>query len=326
MSTKPIIITSGEPAGIGPDICLKLSLSSDMSIPFVILCDFGLLEDKVAKLNLNIKLKDYSTTQKITYCPNTVWVWHVPLHDVVIPGVLNANNSHYVLALLNQGINAVKSQEFKALVTAPIHKGIINEAGIVFKGHTEYLAKAFNLDENKVIMLLACKAMKVALVTTHLPLAKVASAIDKDKLEYIISKIHDDLQAKFMIKSPRILVTGLNPHAGESGHMGREEIDIIIPVIKKLQQQGIDVNGPFAADTIFTPQILQNADVVITMYHDQGLSVLKYASFGEAVNITLGLPIVRTSVDHGTALSLAGTGFASETSLIAAVKLAHELT
>lgn len=324
MNARPIIITSGEPAGIGPEICLKLA--SAISIPFVILSDFGLLEEKIKKLNLNIKLKPYSKTQQIICCPNTLWVWHVPLRDRVIPGVLNTKNSYYVLELLNKGINAVKNQECKALVTAPIHKGIINEAGVAFKGHTEYLAEAFNLDENKVVMLLACKAMKVALVTTHLPLSKVAAAIDKDKLEYIISKVHEEFKTKFMFESPRILVAGLNPHAGEGGHMGREEIEIIIPVIKKLQQQGLNVHGPFAADTIFTPKMLQNADVIVAMYHDQGLPVLKYASFGEAVNVTLGLPIVRTSVDHGTALELADTGLASETSLIAAVKLAHELT
>ncbi|OGV27296.1 MAG: 4-hydroxythreonine-4-phosphate dehydrogenase PdxA [Legionellales bacterium RIFCSPHIGHO2_12_FULL_37_14] len=321
---QPIIVTSGEPAGIGPEICLQLAFLKD--IPVVVLGDYDLLSQHAKNLKLNINLKHYSKDNRLTAIPNTLWVWHIPLRTKVNMGVLDVNNSHYVLDLINKGALAVKDKTFSAMVTAPIHKGIINDAGISFKGHTEYLANFCNIDESKVVMLLASAAMKVALVTTHVPLAKVASFINKEKLTHTIEEVYNSLQSRFKIAFPRIIVTGLNPHAGEGGHMGREEIDIISPVIKKLQEKGLNVKGPFAADTIFTPHMLKEADAVVAMYHDQGLPVLKYTGFGDAVNVTLGLPIIRTSVDHGTALPLAGKGEASASSLIAAVKLAEELS
>lgn len=316
---NPLLITSGEPAGIGPDICLSLAGSS---IPLVILGDIEVLKARAKQLQRAIQwcLFDPQASTFPTPGDHCLWVWHVPTEVEVVPGQLNPQNSPYVLKLLDLGVQACLANTFSALVTAPVHKGIINDAGIAFSGHTEYLAKACDVEH--VVMLLACDAMKVALVTTHLPLSQVPAAITAEQVRRVIQQVHLGMKIHFGLDTPRILVAGLNPHAGEGGHLGREELDVIIPVIQSLQAQGYTLQGPLPADTLFTPANLQQADVVIAMYHDQGLPVLKYAGFGEAVNMTLGLPILRTSVDHGTALDLAGSGQAKAASLQAAVDLA----
>jgi 4-hydroxythreonine-4-phosphate dehydrogenase len=247
----------------------------------------------------------------------------VPLAVPVTPGVLDARNGRYVLDTLDAAIAGCLSGEFAGMVTAPVHKGVINDAGVPFSGHTEYLAE--HTATPRVVMMLAGAGMRVALVTTHLPLRAVADAITKPELEAVIRILHGDLQHKFGLQNPRILVAGLNPHAGESGHMGREEIDVIEPVLQQLRAEGMQLIGPLPADTLFNPDKLATADAVLAMYHDQGLPVLKHASFGAGINITLGLPIIRTSVDHGTALDLAGTGRADPGSLFEAVRLAAQL-
>ena len=244
----------------------------------------------------------------------------------VIPGTLNAANSPYVLKLLDRGINGCQSGEFAAMVTAPVHKGIINDArmsGDKFLGHTEYLAKKTGAP--RVVMMLAGGGLRVALATTHLALADVPVAITRESLTTTLRILHADLIGKFGIAQPRILVAGLNPHAGEGGYLGREEIEVITPVVEQLKREGMRLTGPLPADTLFTPRHLEHADAVLAMYHDQGLAVLKYASFGEGVNVTLGLPIIRTSVDHGTALDLAGSGAIETGSMKAAIHLAIDL-
>ena len=244
----------------------------------------------------------------------------VHLHSVAQAGVLNVNNATYILKTLDAAIEGCLNKNFAALVTGPVHKSIINDAGIAFSGHTEYLAEKTSTD--KVVMMLATTGLRVALATTHLPLKDVAAAINERELTQVITILHHDLQQQFGIREPRILVCGLNPHAGEGGHLGREEIEIIEPVLHRLRTQGINLNGPLPADTLFTPKYLDHADAVLAMYHDQGLPVLKFKGFGQAVNITLGLPIIRTSVDHGTALDLAGTGNADLGSLRTALSYA----
>lgn len=302
-----IAVTSGEPAGIGPDICLTLAgRRTDARI--VVLGDRGLLAGRAAILGLS---------------SGGLEILHVPLRRPATPGRLDPGNAPYVLDILDRALAGCLSGEFDAMVTAPVHKGVINDAGIAFTGHTEYLAE--KTGTARVVMMLAGAGMRVALATTHLPLQAVPRAITRPELEATIRILHADLVGKFGIARPRILVAGLNPHAGEGGHMGREEIEVIAPVLEKLRGEGIGLVGPLPADTLFTRGVLAGSDAQLAMYHDQGLAVLKYAAFEDGINITLGLPVIRTSVDHGTALALAGTGRADPRSLFAAADLAIEL-
>ena len=317
-----LAVTAGEPAGIGPDLVLQLAgFQSDARL--VVIADLPLLQQRAAQLgNHQLQFQPYQSGQPAP-AAGTLEVLHVPLAVPVTPGVLDARNGRYVLDTLDVAIAGCVSAEFSGMVTAPVHKGVINDAGVPFSGHTEYLAE--HTATPRVVMMLAGAGMRVALVTTHLPLRAVADAITKPELEAVIRILHADLQSKFGLPSPRILVAGLNPHAGESGHMGREEIDVIEPVLQQLRTEGMQLIGPLPADTLFNPDKLATADAVLAMYHDQGLPVLKHASFGAGINITLGLPIIRTSVDHGTALDLAGTGGADPGSLFEAVHLAAQL-
>lgn len=320
---RPLLaVTAGEPAGIGPDLVLQLAEPHD-GARRVIIADLSLLQQRAAQLGLTaLRFQPYQPGQTAA-APGALEVLHVPLAAAVTPGQLDPANARYVLDTLDVAIAGCLSGEFAAMVTAPVHKGVINDAGVPFSGHTEYLAE--HTGTPRVVMMLAGAGMRVALVTTHLPLRAVADAITRSELEAVIRILHADLQHKFGLPAPRILVAGLNPHAGESGHMGREEIDIIEPVLQQLRAEGMQLLGPLPADTLFNPDKLATADAVLAMYHDQGLPVLKYASFGAGINITLGLPIIRTSVDHGTALDLAGSGRADPGSLFEAVKLAEQL-
>ena len=305
-----IAITSGEPAGIGPDLCALLANES-FGADIVALGDRDLIAARAKSIVIDV---------------SALRIEHIPLVAPVTAGTLNAANSRYVLALLDRAIAGCQSGEYAAMVTAPVHKGIINDAHISgrdFTGHTEYLAEKTGAPN--VVMMLVGGGLRVALATTHLTLRAVPAAITRDSLLRTLRILHGDLIAKFGFANPRILIAGLNPHAGESGYLGHEEIDVIAPVIAQLRQEGMALEGPLPADTLFTPRHLQGADAVLAMYHDQGLSVLKFASFGEGVNITLGLPIIRTSVDHGTALDLAGTGKIETGSMKAAINLAIEL-
>lgn len=313
-------ITSGEPAGIGPDLCLMLAQQT-IDAEITIIGDITLLTERAKQLNMDVTLLPYPARE--TSSKHMLSVMHSPTNTKVIAGKLDINNSQYVLNILDTAISACQTGIFDAIVTAPVHKGVINEAGIAFTGHTEFLADKTNTQQ--VVMMLVGGGLRVALATTHLPLSKVSAAINKVTLEKTIRILHADLISKFKIDHPRILVTGLNPHAGEGGHLGDEEIKIINPVLNLLRQEGMQLTGALPADTLFTEQYLKDADAVLAMYHDQGLPVLKYASFGKGVNITLGLPIIRTSVDHGTALDLAGTGNIQFGSMLAAINLAVEL-
>jgi len=317
---KPLLVTSGEPAGIGPDICLSLAGSAH---PLVILCDKHLLEQRASELNLQIELLEYKTGVCVKPGPRQLYYLSLPCAAPVISGQLNPDNSAYVIAMLSYAVDACLRGEFSGMVTAPVHKAVINQAGIPFTGHTEFLAE--RCKAATVVMMLSCKTMNVALVTTHLPLLAVPNAITQELIISVIHQLHQSLQNDFAITNPCILVTGLNPHAGEGGYLGREEIDCIQPALQTLAVQGIHAEGPFPADTLFTPYNIERADAFVAMYHDQGLTVLKYAGFGQAVNVSLGLPIIRTSVDHGTALELAGTGRAETSSLQAAVTMAASM-
>ncbi|SUX29096.1 4-hydroxythreonine-4-phosphate dehydrogenase PdxA [Chromobacterium vaccinii] len=321
MASRPVLaVTAGEPAGIGPDLVLRLpELAPDTRC--VAIADRGLLAGRAVALGLDVELADYRPGQPAP--AGALEVLHVPLAEPAEAGRLNPANGRYVLATLDAAIDGCVSGEFAAMVTAPVHKGVINDAGVPFTGHTEYLAE--RTGTNKVVMMLAGGGMRVALATTHLPLREVADAVTAPLLFEVIRILHADLAGKFGIAAPRILVAGLNPHAGESGHMGREEIDVIEPALDALRAEGINLIGPLPADTLFNPDKLAQADAVLAMYHDQGLPVLKHASFGAGVNITLGLPIIRTSVDHGTALDLAAAGRADPGSLVEAVRLAKQL-
>lgn len=322
MSQTPqlLAITSGEPAGIGPDLCLQLAQQT-FATPFVVLADKSLLQQRAAQLGLSVQLRDYAAKDISPLAAGHLRVLHMPLAEQAVAGRLNSANSHYVLALLRRAAEGCQNREFSAMVTAPVNKEVINDAGISFTGHTEYLAEMTRTP--LVVMMLAGGGMRVALATTHLPLREVADAITAELLEKILGILQHDLQQRFGIAHPRILVAGLNPHAGEGGYLGREEIDIIIPVLNKLRAQGLNVSEPLPADTLFTPSRLAQCDAVLVMYHDQGLPVLKHASFGQGVNVTLGMPIIRTSVDHGTALDLAGTGKAEVGSMLEAMQVAQ---
>lgn len=321
--TKPLLITAGEPAGIGVDLCLQLA-HLGLTFPFVVLADPTLLTQRALKLNLDVELDYYELGDEWTAtAQGHLKVWPIALRDRVITGQLNVANSDYVLEMLERATYACLDGLAAGMVTAPVQKSVINEAGIAFSGHTEFLQALCGVE--KVVMMLACPDLRVALVTTHLPLRAVADAITADTLSQVARILHHDLIHKFGISKPRILVTGLNPHAGENGYLGREEIEIINPTLQQLRNEGVDVSDALPADTLFTAQNLAACDAVLAMYHDQGLPVLKAKSFGEAVNITLGLPIIRTSVDHGTALSLAGIGKADAGSLVAALQMAAQM-
>ena len=321
-NASPLILTTGEPAGIGPDLCLLLAREA-RAADLVVLGDKALLQQRAASLGLSIALDDYAPGHPITRNANRLTVLSLPLASPCQPGKLDPANSRYVLALLDRALDGCVAGEFNALVTAPVHKGVINDAGIAFQGHTEYLQARAQAPH--VVMMLAGGGMRVALATTHFALKEVPLYITREGLEATLRVIDHDLRARFGIVRPRILVAGLNPHAGESGHLGREEIEIIEPVLNQLRAAGLDLLGPLPADTLFHPERLKQADCVLVMYHDQGLPVLKYASFGTGVNITLGLPFIRTSVDHGTALELAGTGRIDTGSLKTAIRMAIEM-
>lgn len=317
---KPLLVSSGEPSGVGPDLCLALA---GHEIPLVVLGDKSLLKQRASQLGLSITVVDYDPHIPITTRPNHLTVLSLPCSSSVVCGRLNTGNVPYVMNMLNLSSKLCLQGDFSALVTAPVHKGIINQAGIVFTGHTEFFADYYHVKQ--VVMMLACEEMKIALVTTHQPLKNVASMLTPTLIAEVIEQLNQSLQHDFGIDNPKIYVAGLNPHAGESGYLGREEIDMISPTLTSLKNQGIDIHGPFSADTLFTRKNAAHCDVFVAMYHDQGLPVLKYAGFGSAVNITLGLPIIRTSVDHGTALELAGTGQAEASSLLAAVTMAASI-
>ena len=319
-----LAVTSGEPAGIGPDLCLQLARGPQANKQIlVVLADRALLQQRAALLGLYVQLHDYDAQQISPLPQGHLFVLHVPVAQHVQAGKLNPANSHYVLDLLSSALQGCRSGEFCGMVTSPVHKGIINDAGIHFTGHTEFLAEQTHTAQ--VVMMLAGGGLRVALATTHLALREVQDAITPALLESVLRIIRHDFARRFGIANPRILVAGLNPHAGEGGYLGREEIDIMIPVLDKLRAQGMNVSAPLPADTLFTPQRLAQCDCILAMYHDQGLPVLKHVSFGRGVNVTLGLPIIRTSVDHGTALELAGTGRADVGSLLEAIQMAAEM-
>jgi 4-hydroxythreonine-4-phosphate dehydrogenase len=318
---KPIALTPGEPAGIGPDLCVQLA-QSRRKRELVAICDPSLIVTRAQRLGLPLELESHDPSRPTATGPGRLTVLPVPLSHPATAGKLDPDNAEYVLETLRRATEGCLSGEFSALVTGPVHKGIINDAGLPFTGHTEFLA---GLTGGTPVMMLACPGLRVALATTHLPLSQVSAAITRASLGRVIRILHRDLVNRFGIAEPRILVCGLNPHAGEGGHLGREEIDTISPVLGQLCSEGIRLQGPLPADTLFTPRYLEQADAVLAMYHDQGLPVLKHLGFGQAVNITLGLPIIRTSVDHGTALDLAGTGHAGLGSLLAAIEAAEEL-
>lgn len=314
---KSLVITAGEPSGIGPDLVLQLA-KQEWPVQLVVCSDKNLLAERAQLLNEKISFIDYEPTQTPQNSKaGTITVANIPVQEPVQPGILNKNNAQFVLDTLRFASQGCLSGEFAAVVTAPVHKGVINDAGIAFSGHTEFFAEQANVD--LVVMMLATTGLRVALATTHLPLVDVSKAITQARLTEVIEILHNELQKKYAIQSPRIYVCGLNPHAGEGGHMGREEIETIEPALQKLRHKNIDLIGPLPADTLFQEKYLQDADAVLAMYHDQGLPVLKYKGFGKSVNITLGLPFIRTSVDHGTALDLAGSGKADVGSLFCAV-------
>ena len=318
----PIVVTPGEPAGIGPELCIQL-VQSALTTPIVFMADSSLLLDRAKEVNLALNIVEWDGKPFNGSPAGTMVIQHTPLKAPCQTKQLNPANAHYVLSCLNYAIDGCLNGTFSALVTGPLHKGVINDAGIPFSGHTEHLQARCQV--NKVVMMLASPKMKVALATTHIPLTDVSANLTHASLSEVIEILIADLQNKFGFKRPKILIAGLNPHAGEGGHMGREEIEVIEPVLDNFKQQNVDLIGPLPADTLFTEKYLKDADAVLAMYHDQGLPVLKYGGFGESVNITLGLPIVRTSVDHGTALDIAGTGKADIGSLKAAINSALEM-
>ena len=320
-SKLPVIaLTTGEPAGIGPDLALQLA-RAQFPARIVAIGDESLMAERARALGLDVSLRRHLAGG--LPASDALEIVHVPLARAARPGHLDPANGPYVLAVLDRAIEGCLSGEFDAMVTAPVHKGAINDAGIAFTGHTEYLAQRTGTDH--VVMMLVGGGLRVALATTHLALADVPAAITRESLTATLRVIDAALRDQFGIAGPRILVSGLSPHSGESGHLGREEIEVIQPVIAALGAEGLALEGPIPADTLFVPERLKRADCALAMFHDQGLPVLKYASFGRGVNVTLGLPIVRTSVDHGTALDLAGTGRAEAGSLAEAIKLALEI-
>lgn len=321
--TLRIALTPGEPAGIGPDLVIQLAQNAQAT-ELVAIADPELLQQRAQQLGLPLRLRAFNGNAPAqATAAGELSIVSVKLDAAVQAQQLNPANAHYVLNTLSAATEGCLRGDFAAMVTAPVHKGVINQAGIAFSGHTEFLAEKTNTQQ--VVMMLATEGLRVALVTTHLPLAEVPTAITDELLLSVTRILHHDLQQHFGIEQPHIIVLGLNPHAGEGGHMGREEIDAIIPALEQLRSEGISLEGPLPADTAFNDNYLQRCDTVLAMYHDQGLPVLKYKGFGKAVNITLGLPIIRTSVDHGTAIDLAGTGKADGGSLQTALNYAIAL-
>ncbi len=324
-SARPVIaVTSGEPAGVGPELCLRLNerVAQGLAARIVILADRDLLAERASAIGLaGFVLRDWNAA--LPALAGVIDVLHLPLARPAQPGKVDPANSRYVLQLIDRALAGCRAGEFSALVTAPVHKGVINDAGIAFTGHTEYLAE--KTQTSRVVMMLAGGDLRVALATTHLALKDVPAALTQASLEATLRILDAELRVKYALAAPRILVAGLNPHAGEGGYLGREEIDVIAPVLERLRGEGMQLIGPLPADTVFNPATLARGDCVLAMYHDQGLPTLKYASFGKGINVTLGLPLIRTSVDHGTALELAGSGRADPGSLFCAVEQAIEM-
>ena len=313
-----VAVTSGEPAGIGPEISLALA-NSPIAARVVVLGDREMLEARSRQVGARVRLRDPGSPAE----GGSIACLHLPLSQPCRAGSLDPRNAPYVVSLIDRAIAGCKTGEFAAMVTAPVHKGVINDGGIAFVGHTEYLAE--HTGTAHVVMMLAGGGLRVALATTHLALKDVSRELTRERLERTLRVLHAELEGRFRIAAPRILVAALNPHAGEGGYFGREESEVIEPVLAKLRAEGMRLSGPLPADTLFVPDRLARADCALAMYHDQGLPVLKYASFGRGVNITLGLPIIRTSVDHGTAVDIAGTGRARADSLVEAVEAAMEM-
>ena len=322
-SCPRLAITAGEPAGIGPDLCLMIA-REQYQAQLVVIADPELLAARAAQLGVDVAIRLFDENDHTPAKAGELLVNPIPMAAPCTAGELNPDNAAYVLKTLKAAAKGCLSGQFDAMVTAPVHKEVINNAGFPFTGHTEYLAAL--TDTPKVVMMLATDGLRVALATTHLPLSEVPAAITQLGLTEVLEILHRDMCSKFHIDDPRILICGLNPHAGEGGHLGMEEIDVITPVINKLKKQGMNLTGPLPADTLFNPDKLEHCDAVLAMYHDQGLPVLKHKGFGNAVNITLGLPIIRTSVDHGTALNLAGTGKASTGSMMTAITAAIHMS
>ncbi|MDO9049138.1 MAG: 4-hydroxythreonine-4-phosphate dehydrogenase PdxA [Methylobacter sp.] len=323
MTTRPpvprIALTPGEPAGIGPDLCIQLA-QQDLPCEIIVIASPQLLEERAKQLGLPLQIKDFdSAMPAIAQTAGRLTVLPVELAESVQCGQLNPANSRYVLKTITKATKGCMDAIFDAMVTGPVHKSVINDAGLPFSGHTEFIA---GITGGYPVMMLATPGLRVALATTHLPLSEVSQAITHTRLRTVIRILNQELRSRFGITHPKILVCGLNPHAGENGHLGREEIDIIEPVLDTFRKQGLNLHGPLPADTLFTDKYLATADAVLAMYHDQGLPVLKHMGFGRAVNITLGLPVIRTSVDHGTALDLAGSGKADLGSLQFALQTA----
>ena len=322
MALPRIALTCGEPAGIGPDVCLSMA-SRQLDCELICLGDRDMLAERARALRIPLRLLPYDATAPRPHAPGTLLVEHHPLLAPAVAGRLDPRNASCVIDLLQRACDGALAGEFAAIVTAPVHKGVINEAGTPFTGHTEFFAERTH--SGRPVMMLATASLRVALATTHLPLSRVSEAITADLLCEVLAILDGDLQRWWGIRRPRIAVCGLNPHAGESGHLGEEEIRVISPAMERMRARGLRLTGPLPADTVFVPRVLADFDVVLAMYHDQGLPVIKHVGFDSAVNVTLGLPILRTSVDHGTALDLAGTGRADPGSLAAAIDLAVRL-
>lgn len=321
--TYRIVISSGESAGIGPEISLAIA-DQDWPVQLVVLADLNVLKTYAKAINKNVQFEEYDPKKLATPSKKGIITYRqIPLTSKLVPGKLNVKNSPYVINMLTEAARGCMSNEYQAVVTGPVHKGIINDSGLPFTGHTEFFRDYAKVRE--VVMMLATKGLRVTLATTHLPLKDLSKTITKNLLRRVITIVDHDLKTQFGIKEPTIYVCGLNPHAGEGGHLGMEEITTIIPVLREFQEKGIKVIGPMPADTVFQPKYMQKADTILAMYHDQGLPVLKYLGFGKAVNVTLGLPFIRTSVDHGTALDLAGKGLADHGSLYTAIQYAIDM-
>lgn len=321
-SLKRIAITAGEPAGIGPDLCALIA-QIDFPAHIVVLGDPDLIADRATQRGLNLTIHQFEPNLRTPHQAGSLCVLPIPVNTPVTAGELNVENAMHVIDMLNRASDGCQNGEFDAMVTAPLHKGVINDAGLSFTGHTEYLAE--RTGGQHPVMMLASTNLRVALVTTHAPLSAIPSMITQTLITTVTRILDHDLKQHFGLAAPRIAVCGLNPHAGEDGHLGMEEITTIIPALEKLKADGIQVRGPLPADTAFTPAQLAQTDAVLAMYHDQGLPVLKHQGFGDAVNITLGLPIIRTSVDHGTALDLAEHGKIDEGSLVTAIHMAIQM-
>lgn len=317
-----IVITSGEPAGIGPDLCALIAQKS-FDADIIVIGDPEVIQSRADQRDVPLVINTFDPASEEIHQAGSLKVLPLPVPNKVVPGQLDQANAQYVISTLDTACYGCMNGLFDAMVTAPLHKGIINDSGLAFTGHTEYLAEKSGGEHP--VMMLATPTLRVALVTTHAPLSAIPTMITEELIIKVTQILDHDLRTRFKLNNPRIAVCGLNPHAGEGGHLGMEEIETIIPAIEKLHAEGINVRGPLPADTAFTPHQLDQADVVLAMYHDQGLPVLKHQGFGDAVNVTLGLPVIRTSVDHGTALDLAGTGKIDEGSLCAAIEMAIDM-